>query len=92
MRLIDADAFTGWIISELRKVLIRKKGCFDDITGRAAANMIGKKIDEAPGFVLCCGCKNWDNNSGLSARMCKEWEKYTTQREFCSRGRGQTDG
>ena len=48
MRLIDADMLTDWIITELRKVLCHKTGCFDKLNGRAAANLIGKRIDDAP--------------------------------------------
>lgn len=48
MRLIDADAITDWIINELRWTLFQKKGAFDSMTGRQAANVIGKKLDDAP--------------------------------------------
>lgn len=48
MRLIDTQPLTDWIINELRWALSQKKGAFDSMTGRQAANVIGKKIDDAP--------------------------------------------
>lgn len=44
MRLIDADELTDRLLNELRKI----PGPFDKINGRQAANLIGKRIDEAP--------------------------------------------
>ena len=37
--------------------------------------------------VVCCSqCVHWDKESGLTARRCSYWERYTTQGEFCSHG------
>lgn len=44
-----------------------------------------KEQNETARFTCCAECRNWDSKSGLSARMCAEWGKYTTQKEFCSR-------
>lgn len=44
MRMIDADVITDWLLQEIRA----RDGAFCDLSGRQAANMIGKKIDEAP--------------------------------------------
>lgn len=48
MRPIDADITTKRIIDELRCVLFGQSGAFDELTGRQAANLIGKWIDEQP--------------------------------------------
>lgn len=45
MRLIDADVITDWMIKELRN---HSCGAFKGLSGRQAANMIGKRIDETP--------------------------------------------
>lgn len=38
-------------------------------------------------YVVCCNqCVHWDKESGLTARRCEYWERYTTQSEFCSHG------
>lgn len=45
-----------------------------------------KAINHAPEIVLKCeACMFWDADSGLSARMCGRWGKFTTKNEFCSR-------
>jgi hypothetical protein len=36
--------------------------------------------------VTCDQCGHWDRESGLSARMCKHWNKYTLYRDYCSYG------
>ena len=36
--------------------------------------------------VFCNQCVHWDKESGLTARRCGYWERYTTQAEFCSHG------
>ena len=51
-RLIDADVITDRIINELRHALFGQSGVFDDMTGRQAANLIGKWIDEQPTIQL----------------------------------------
>lgn len=38
--------------------------------------------------VYCNQCANWDKESGLSARMCRHWSRYTKQHDFCSYGHG----
>ena len=49
-----------------------------------------KEQDDAPqkrtAIVRCAECRKWDSKSGLTARMCAEWGRFTTQHEFCSRG------
>ena len=42
MRLIDADALVDWVLCNLYDQY------FDTLTGRQAANIIGKVIDESP--------------------------------------------
>ena len=39
--------------------------------------------------VFCNQCVHWDKGSGLTARLCGCWERFTTQAEFCSRGQQQ---
>jgi serine acetyltransferase len=38
--------------------------------------------------VYCNQCVHWDKGSGLSARMCRRWSRYTIQNDFCSYGHG----
>ncbi len=72
MRLIDADAL-------LEQMKHRK-----DYVGRQSDAVC--IVKDAPEVVCKCSeCMFWDSDSGLSARMCGRWGKFTTKNEFCSR-------
>ena len=77
MKLIDGDALskeTGKLWEQMPD-------------GEELSKELMKAINRAPDAVVrCCECKNWDSDSGLTARMCYEWRNFTTQFEFCSRG------
>lgn len=76
MRLIDAD------------MLKTSFPCGESVR----TECVRATIDHAPDAIArCCECKSWDDDSGLTARMCYEWCKFTTQYEFCSRGRKKCD-
>lgn len=36
--------------------------------------------------VFCNQCDRWDKESGLTARRCTHWERFTKQHDFCSYG------
>lgn len=80
MNLVDPDA----VIRD-----IRRSAYPDSMTYTAAIGIAEGAINAVPKIpvVMCHECKHWDEDSGLSARMCYEFGHITTQYEFCSRGR-----
>ena len=45
----------------------------------------------AVAVVRCTACRNWNGESGLTARMCSHWGKFTKQFDYCSYGEGQDE-
>lgn len=50
-------------------------------------------IDSVPAVavVRCTACRNWNRESGLTARMCSNWGKFTKQFDYCSYGEEQDE-
>ena len=45
-------------------------------------------VDAAPEVIVrCCECKSWEQAGGLTFGACKQFGAFTTQFDFCSRGR-----
>ena len=42
---------------------------------------------QTPRVTQCCMCDHWDKESGLTARKCAIWGRFTTQHEYCSRAK-----
>lgn len=74
MRLIDADK-----LCEFANHLNCKSVDANDI-------MRFPRVDAVP-VVRCESCENWDTDSGLTARMCYRFGRYTTRYWFCADGR-----
>ncbi len=79
MRLIDADAL-------LKELPIHPDNGLRSFRNASIMQRVRETVRNAPEIVLKCSeCMFWDSDSGLSARMCGRWGKFTTKNEFCSR-------
>lgn len=86
MNLIDYNQTIEALEKERKFLLNRDQYGAEDILVHHAINVISElPVIRQPKVIMCAECKQWDNKSGLSARKCAEWEKTTTQSEFCSR-------
>ena len=56
-------------------------------TYNAAMAAAARMLEEQAEVIPCLECKYWDNESGLSVRMCEMWGRYTTQTGWCSRAK-----
>lgn len=50
----------------------------------AVMNKVVDAIDNMPTISCCEMCKHWDASSGLSARKCDKWDRFTKRYDFCS--------
>ena len=72
MRLIDAD------------MLKTSFPCGETVR----TECVRATIDHAPEVIVrCCECSKWEQMGGLSCGTCQEYEAFTSQFEFCSRGK-----
>lgn len=69
------------------EALSHGEGC-----GHVCRNAI-KRIPSVPAVLVvrCTACRNWNRESGLTARMCSHWGKFTKQFDYCSYGEEQNE-
>ena len=63
------------------------------IIARVEARRRIREIPSVPAVpvVRCTACRNWNRESGLTARMCSYWRKFTKQFDYCSYGEEQDE-
>lgn len=73
-------------------IMAIKRLCIEDGTPQmiwsSDATDALKRVSTMAMTVHCCECEHWDEDSGLSARMCSMWGTYTKQLEWCCRAKG----
>lgn len=73
-------------------IMAIKRLCMEDGTPQmiwsSDATDALKRVSTMAMAVHCCECEHWDNDSGLSVRMCSMWGTYTKQLEWCCRAKG----